>query len=387
MLRRLAGGKRRNPTDNPNDKVFSTNARKKSNLAGALVHGLLWLSMIGPTLGPAQIVTGSLSGSIEDPSGAAVPGARVTLRSPDVGLQREMQTNEVGRFVFTGLAAGTYTISIEKEGFKRLERRDIVLTTGENLSLGRVVLELGSVSEEVSVTGVALPVRIESSENAAIITTAQAEYLPVLGRSAEVLVTLVPGVVNPGGDPETFSGGADYRAVGSRSRSNSISIDGVVVTDADSGGGKRLSVSQDAVSEIRILISNYQAEYGRMSGSNLEVVTKSGTREFHGTVSYFKRHEQLNAANFFENFEGRKKARYRYNTWNYTLGGPIYIPRRFNAGRNKLFFFWSQEYWPALTTSTVRRTMPTDLERVGDFSRSLDQGGKLIVVRDPFGNT
>ena len=331
----------------------------------------------------AQIVTGSIVGTVEDPSGAAVLGADITLIHKATGRERTARTSETGGFVVSGLDAGEYSLQVTADGFKRVEKSGLMLATGERLPAGVVVLELGAITETVSVTAEAAPVRTESAENAGVITSEQAEYLPTLGRSVDNLVTLMPGVVNPGNDPESFDGGGNYRVLGSRSRSNSISIDGVVVTDADSGGGKRLSVSQDAVAEVKILISNYQAEYGRMSASNLEVVTKSGTRDFHGLASYFKRHEQFNAGNFFDNRLGRSKPIYRYNTFNYNLGGPVSIPRVFNTNRDKMFFFWGQEFWPTSTGFTVQRTMPTELERLGDFSQSIDQNDKLIVIKDP----
>ena len=140
----------------------------------------------------------------------------------------------------------------------------------------------------------------------------------------------------------------------------------------------------DAVSEVKVLVSNYQAEYGRMSGSNVEVITKSGTQQFHGSGSYFNRNEDYNANNYFNNRLGLSRPIYRYNTVDYTIGGPAYIPKVFNKTRGKLFFFWSQEYWPEKTSQPVANlTVPTALERKGDFSQSLDLNNKMIVVKDP----
>ncbi len=128
-------------------------------------------------------------------------------------------------------------------------------------------------------------------------------------------------------------------------------LDGVPTQDSGVGWINTLNVSMDALSEVKVLLNNYQAEYGRMRGAGVQMVSKSGTRDFHGSFTYFKRHEQFNANNFFNNRNAVKawqmpKARYRYNTISYTIGGPIYIPGKFNKERNKLFFFWSQELWP-----------------------------------------
>ena len=137
------------------------------------------------------------------------------------------------------------------------------------------------------------------------------------------------------------------------------------------------------VSEVKVLLSNYQAEYGRMAGANVSIVTKSGTRDYHGLVSYYKRHEQFNANSFFNNLNGVSKPRYRYNAWTYNFGGPIYVPGKWNRDKNKLFAFWGQEFWPTRQGTTGNVTTPTQLERSGDFSRSFDLNGALMVIRDP----
>ncbi|MBK7931269.1 MAG: hypothetical protein IPJ98_28465 [Bryobacterales bacterium] len=134
---------------------------------------------------------------------------------------------------------------------------------------------------------------------------------------------------------------------------------------------------------MKVLASNYPAEYGRSSGATVNFVTKSGTKDFHGLFSYFKRHEQFNANDFFNNRLSRSKARYRYNTWNYNIGGPIPIGK-INRNRDKLFFFWSQEFWPlTVPTAIAQLTVPTLAERRGDFTQSLDLNGRVIPVRDP----
>ena len=136
-----------------------------------------------------------------------------------------------------------------------------------------------------------------------------------------------------------------------------------------------------------MLVSNYQAEYGQMSGANVNLLTKSGTRDFHGLASYFKRHEQFNANSFFNNRNKVAKPRSRYNVWNYNVGGPIYVPGHFNRDRDKLFFFWSQEFWPiTVPQSPYNVTVPTALERAGDYSQSVDVNNRAISVYDPLNN-
>jgi hypothetical protein len=140
----------------------------------------------------------------------------------------------------------------------------------------------------------------------------------------------------------------------------------------------------DAVEEVKVLVNNFQAEYGRNAGAQVSIISKSGTKEFHGSASWFKRHEMFNAQNFFNNLNGLQKPVYRYNTFTGTFGGPVSIPKLFNKNREKLFFFYAHEQWLAREPQAVRQTtMPTSLERVGNFSQTVNQNNSLIVVRDP----
>jgi hypothetical protein len=178
----------------------------------------------------------------------------------------------------------------------------------------------------------------------------------------------------------------DFNVLGGRRTANNVTVDGVPATDIDNGFALKLAISEDAVAEVQIMLSNYQAEHGRSSGANVQIVTKSGTRDFHGLGSYFKRHEQFNANSFFNNRVGLEKPRYRFNTYTYNIGGPVTIPKLFNRNRDKVFFFWSQEFWPNRQGSTLNTTMPTAAERNGDFSGTLDVNNRLVVIQDPFNN-
>lgn len=332
----------------------------------------------------AQIVTGTIAGTVRDPSGLAVTRAEVSLRQSATGRERRTVTNESGDFALAGLDAGAYDIVISASGFKKLERRAVNLATGERLPLGNLTLEVGQLSETVSVTerGGAI-VQTQSAERAEVITSKQVENIAIRGRNVQDLISLLPGVVT-GAEQEGLSSGGSVYVQGSRSTMNNISFDGVPGTDMGNGSQLKITVSQDAISEVKMLISNYQAEHGRMAGSNIQVVTKSGTRDFHGLLSWFKRHEQFNANSFFNNQQGLPKGRYRFNTYTYNVGGPVFLPGRFNRDRNKLFFFWHQEFWPTERVSTGRVTVPTALERTGNFSQTIDVNNRPITVRDPY---
>jgi len=333
----------------------------------------------------AQIMTGSISGAVMDPSGSAIGEAAVTLVQISTGAGRNTTTDASGNFQFGGLDGGEYVLKATKAGFKTFEQHGIILSTGDRISLGQVVLALGVTSETVSVSANAAVVQTASSERSDVITGKQIEDILVQGRNITDLVQLVPGVYLNSTQP-ALSGSMNFYVQGSRNTANSVSIDGVVATDLGSGTSMKAVMSMGAVSEVKVLVSNYQAEYGRMSGSNVQIVTKSGSRDFHGEGEYFMRREWLNANNFFNNRNGVPNPVYRYNTITYNIGGPIYIPHLFNRQRQKLFFFWNQEYWPTRTDSTGRVTLPTALERSGDFSQSVGLNNVLIPVRDPFNN-
>ena len=331
----------------------------------------------------AQSITGIIVGSVRDPSALPVAGALVTLIQTQTRATRDAKTDTQGDFRFTNLVPGSYRITVKADGFKVAERTELKLSPAETLPVGDVTLTVGSVTETVSVVAQGAVVQTASSERSGVITSGQVENIQIRGRNVMSLLTLLPGVVSPN-EPDLVSRSWSGNVNGNRVDSNSLSVDGMGLNQIGNGRNLLLTVSQDSVAEVKILLSNFQAEYGRYSGANVQVVTKSGTRDFHGLVSYFKRHEQFNANNFFNNRLGNPKQRYRYNTWNYNIGGPVTIPGLFNRNRDKLFFFWSQEFWPIKATAAGRTvTMPTELERRGDYSQSVDQNGARINVVDP----
>lgn len=340
--------------------------------------------LLGPPAS-GQTATGSIVGTVKDPSGLAVVGAAINAIHVATGRARDVVSDERGDFVLSGLDAGPYQITVTASGFKKLEVGSVTLLTGDRLSVGNLALELGAVAETVSISADARPVQTRSAERAEVITNAQIEGLLVRGRNVVDLMQLVPGVV-VGVQPDDLSSTSNFNVMGNRPTTNNITIDGVPATDMGNGSQLKLTVSHDNVAEVKILLSNYQAEYGRMAGSNVQIVTRSGAKDFHGLVSYFKRHEQFNANDFFNNRNRVARPRYRFNTWTYNIGGPVYLPGKFNTQRDKLFFFWGQEFWPTKFGVTGRVTVPTALEREGDFSQTLDLNNRLITVRDPITN-
>jgi hypothetical protein len=333
----------------------------------------------------AQTVTSTITGSVLDSTGASLNGAEVTVVQVSTGATRAVRTNERGDFLIGSLQPGRYNLTVSNEGFKTQQITDLVLSSAETRAMGNLTLELGSLAEQVTVSAEGIALQTSSSERAGVINSDQLENLLTKGRNPMSLLSLLPGVVDRGGigDSERVDRNFDISVQGNRRNANTVTVDGMPANPIGNNFNSTIMLSQDAVAEVKVLLTNYPAEYGRSSGATVNFITKSGTRDFHGLVSYFKRHEQFNANNFFNNRFGTERPRYRYNTWNYNVGGPVPVPN-WNKNRDKLFFFWSQEFWPLRVPRPIAQlTVPTMLERQGNFTQSIDLNNRLIPVRDP----
>jgi hypothetical protein len=311
-----------------------------------------------------------------------VPSARVTLINEGTGEQRTATTAETGSFVFPSLLPGQYTVKIECQGFQAYQKTGNALSATERLNLA-IQMSVGSLTETIKVTAEGATVQTASSESSSLLTSNQLDTIAQRGRVVTNYLLLLPGVntTNPQDAPGGFI--TVPSANGVRNQATTISIDGLQGQDLGTTSSFTLSVSPDAVQEIQVLSNNYQAEYGRNGGASVNVITRSGGREFHGTAYWYKRHEMFNANNFFNNRQSKPKGRYRYTTLGASIGGPIFIPNKFNQAKDKLFFFYNFETNPSTSTTVSNSTLPTDLERKGDFSQSLAPNGSLIVLRDP----
>lgn len=331
----------------------------------------------------AQSVTGTISGDVLDPTGLPISRAEVILSQPATALERRTVTAENGAFAFPALVPGVYKLTVKQAGFKQAERSNLNLSASERLSVGQIQMEVGNTTERVTITAEGASVQTASAERSGVITSSQVENILIRGRNVTSLLQLLPGVVDTS-DRDSIERGFSVNVQGGRGNTNNLTLDGMTMLDVGTNTGSTVSVGMDAIAEVKVLLTNYQAEYGRMSGANVQLITKSGTRQFHGMFSYFKRHEQFNANSFFNNLTGLAKPRTRLNTYSYNVGGPITIPKLFNRNREKLFFFWSQEFWPRSSSLPIGQlTTPSVLERNGDFSQSLELNGALIPVIDP----
>jgi hypothetical protein len=334
----------------------------------------------------AQMNTGTVVGTVKDPQNSVVPGAKVALVNVSTRDTRTTETNNLGEFVFPALMQGEYTLKVEKAGFRPMERRGLALSTSQVLSAGSITLAVGELAESVTVTSEGAVVQTASSESSSLIETKQTEMMLARGRDVMSLLQTMPGVSSS--TNITSMGGATGTPLpninGTRWMLGRISVDGQQGTDDDSGIGAVGPVSMDFIQEVKVLANNYQAEYGGNSGALINIVQKSGGAEYHGNVSWFARNEILNANDYFNNRNGLKKPLYRFNTFTVSVGGPVAIPKLFSPKQKKLFFFYGHEHWRVAEPNSVNSvTMPTTLERGGDFSQTLDVGGRLVPILDP----
>jgi hypothetical protein len=348
---------------------------------------LFLIVLVGAAPAYGQGLTGQISGTVTDPSGNVVPGAEVVLLNTGTGHARTSHTDGAGAFLFTQLLPGSYQITVTSPGFKRMEKKDIVLTATERLALRDLQLEIGEVTQTISVEAEAARIQTQSAERSGLISAQQYESLSLKGRDYLGLVKLLPGVIDTRNrEAPGWNNLGGITINGNRAGTINLTLDGVSSLDTGSMGGPYLAPNVDAVGELKVLLTNYQAEYGRSSGGTINAVIKSGARDFHGVAYYFKRNEAFNANEFFRNRDGLPRPRYRFDYPGYNVSGPIPLPF-YNRNRDKLFFFWAQEWLPRkYPTRLGRITYPTAAERRGDFSQTLDTNLRLIPIWDPLNN-
>lgn len=356
------------------------------------VYRLGWivcvLCLLGCLLSPgwAQQTSATLSGVVKDNQGAVIPGARVVIMNQSQGaVARELKTEPDGSFTVYPLIPATYTVRVEATGFKNFARKDVILYANDRVALPPIVLELGALSETITVEASAVQLQTESATRSGIITGAQTLNLALNGRNYLSLTALVPGVLSTATNDVAGPGGiGSIYANGQRGTQNSVTLDGATNMDTGANGTQLTSLNIDAVAEFSVVTNSATAEFGRVPGASINIVTRGGTRDFHGTGYWFHRHEGLNANNWRSNKDGLARRLYRYNYEGYNIGGPIYIPGRFNKDKNKLFFFFSEEWQKQLLPqSTQYATVPTAAERKGDFSLTHEGDGRAVMVKDP----
>jgi len=354
---------------------------------------MFWVALLSLLAGlcslSAQTISGSISGTVVDPSGNVVPAVSVKLASERTGEERTVATNETGDFVFPALQPGSYTVVVEVAGFRPLRKTGNILSAAERLSVGNLALTVGAVTESITIAAQAVTVQTSSTEHSALIGSRQLEQISIRGRDVVSMLRILPGVSQTV-DTEFLGGSFGTQSPniqGTRSNWNSLQVDGITGNDLGSPGTFSSPINMDAIGEVKVLMNNYQAEYGRNGASSINVVTKSGSREYHGTAYWFKRHESWNANTFFNNRNGVPNPIYRYSTLGATLGGPVNLGKLIPNSKEKIFFFYSFEKSWVKNPQAVRQvTVPTQLERNGDYSQTVDVSNRSIPIRDPLSN-
>jgi hypothetical protein len=312
--------------------------------------------------------TASITGTVTDPSGAAVSNAQVTITDAQKGVTRSATTNSSGEYLFAALPIGTYSMDVTTAGFKHYQAKGIVLAVAQK-ARNDVHLEVGAIQEMVNVEGTNVAqIETQSSDLAGVVGGKEITALQLNGRDFKQLVTLVPGVSNQTGSDEGsvgVLGNNSFSINGGRTEYNNWEVNGGDTMDNGSNNTLNVTPSIDAIAEFKVLTSNYGAQYGRNGSGTVEVETKSGTREFHGDAYEFVRNDAFNATPYFLS----SPPAYKKNDFGYTLGGPVYIPGHYNSSRQKTFFFWSQEWRRDRVPYTFApQAVPSVAERGGDFS-------------------
>ncbi len=344
-----------------------------------------------------QESTGSISGDVTDPSGAAVPHATIVVTSVQTGVARKVTSSAGGSFVVTNLSVGDYSLTTEAPGFKKFEATKIRLDVNDRLKVP-VRLEIGGTTETISVNESGAQLQTQSAELSDLIGAKQTQALPLNGRVFSQLVMLVPGVVSENG---TIGNGVGINSDttvsinGNQSNSNLWLLDGQNNMDIGSNAQNVVTPPLDALEEFKVLRSNYSAEFGGGTGGVVNVVTKQGTRDFHGTVYEYFRNDKLDANDFFLNQQGQSRNKLRFNNFGYTLGGPFWIPGLYNKDKTKDFFFASYEGRRTIAGNTAQDNVPDAAERSGNLSElgepdvpasQIDPNALAILSRYPLPN-
>jgi len=336
----------------------------------------------------SQGVTGQMSGNVADSSGGALASATVKLTTDVSGAERLYTTGANGSFIFTNLFPGNYSLTVTAPGFKTYQQKAIPVGTQERVDMHEIQLSVGDITTTVEVSSETPRVATDSSDRAISIGLRQIEDTPTRGRNPLSLIMTLPGVQTLASSDNRGWGGGGIPAVnGGRTGQVVLNLDGVASQDSGNLNPGYLSPSIDAIGEVKLLVSNYTAEYGGRTGGQLTFTIKNGTPQFHGTAFYYWRHESFNANEFFNNKLGIARQRYRFQNPGGTLGGPVLIPGTpFNRNRNKLFFFVSADYLLNSNRIDNTFTMPSLLERQGDFSQTVTTQNVQVPIFDPAAN-
>ncbi len=331
--------------------------------AGFLLFGLMLLLM-SPGIVSAQTGTsGQITGGVTDQNGAVVPDASITATQVGTGLKRTVVTNSDGNFSIANLPIGTYQLAVTKSGFKETAVSNVIVNVSTTTRVD-IAMQTGAVTEVVNITAESVQIESQTGTVGEIVSGEQVRELPLNGRSFVQLTQLQPGVSaanNFDSKSKGLFGGVDFSVNGNSGQANLFLTDGANNNDTGSNRTILLFPSIEAIAEFKSLRNSYGPEYGQAAGAVISIATRGGSNTFHGSAFYFGRNDALNATEFFANSSGLGKNALRRNDFGFSLGGPIW--------KDRLFFFYSMEWNKEVRGASRTGSVPTVLERQGNFSQ------------------
>lgn len=325
-----------------------------------------------------QAGLGSIQGIVGDSTGATVPNANVKIVQTSTNAERSTVSNDGGLFTFPSLVPSEYSLTITAAGFKVRKIDNLLLNNFQVLSLGKIDLEVGEgPATTITVTAEQQIVK-DNAVRFETIQSKQVTDMPLQGRNWTTLLKIIPGSAPRGregivGREASYDGYADFRVNGKNANQTQVNLDGGSIVDHGNDAKTTVAPSLESIQEVAVLTNNFQAEYGLRSGAVINVVTKSGTNQFHGTAWNYLRNEALNANTWNNNYFGLPRQRYRFNYFGGNLGGPI--------KRDKLFFFYNYENLKQDSPTIQRQVrVPTALERTGNFSQTINADGTRPTI-------
>jgi hypothetical protein len=320
-----------------------------------------------------------LRGAVLDPSEAAVPGAKVSITDTSTGVVTVTTTDAAGRYIFNEVKPANYTVRATVTGFKTYIRENVLLVVGQQTDLN-ITLVVGQTRETVEVTGTAPLLNTVSGALGTTVTNEFINDLPLPGLDITALSYFSPSVTEVTGSSADTLGGTNIVSNGQRNATSEFRMDGALLSHPEGGEGATTIVNYlpipDAISEFTLQNNSFSAEYGNNGGTVVNLVTKSGTNQFHGSAFYLYQRPWLNANDFFSNLGGVPRGQFTYDQYGGSIGGPI--------RKNKTFFFFDYERIRSDTPSTIVTTVPTALERQGDFSQTYNADGTLQQIFNPY---
>ncbi|PYQ55510.1 MAG: hypothetical protein DMF78_01770 [Acidobacteria bacterium] len=369
-----------------------------STSARAIMRGLAWplaLALVGlaaPVY--AQFDSGQINGFVRDSQGAPIPGATVRVINEGTKLEKTYTTDTTGYYIAPTLPPGKYQVVVELTGFRKFAKTGVTVDAAAKVGTD-AVLTPGGMEETVTVVAEATPLQTNTGQVAKTIESKQIQDIALNGRNPINLALLKPGVRGgAGGSLNSFQSDSlsdgGFNINGSRSDENLVTIDGAIATRTRAAGAIIGAVNVDTVQEIQVLTANYLPEYGRSAGGQIRFVTKGGGRSFRGDLFEFRRDPGLDANSWTRKQSPlpevkNQPAPYSFNQFGFDIGGPVYIPGKFNTDRNKLFFFLAEEWVNYDRDEISTGIVPSEAMRRGDFSELLNpnngffSGARVIV--------